>query len=73
MNAEFQELKNKVLRQEEERNEIIDLMKKNLKKRNGSESLYTFTYTSQGKTYDIDKCDVHQLFEIDGDLVNRED
>lgn len=73
MNTEFQTLKMRYLREHgEEKENLLSQLRENLKQRNGNESLYSFRYTYQGKTIDIDECDEHELFEIDGDIVNFE-
>lgn len=47
-------------------------MRENLKKRNNGELMYTNQYTHLGENFNIETCDVHQLFEIDGDMITHE-
>lgn len=69
MNQEFAELKARVNRLKgEERKSTILQMRENLKKRNNGNAIYNNAYTQSVKRYNIDQCDVEELFEIDGDM-----
>ena len=68
INQEFQELKRKWGINSSERAELIKAMKENLFNRNHNNDTYEFKYTSPGKVVSIDKCDVQDLFAVDGDM-----
>ncbi len=69
INEEFQELKSRLLKAEGlEKEDLIKQARELLKARNGGSSHYINGYTHIGKGYDIDSCDLEELFEIDGDM-----
>lgn len=67
VNQAFQELKRQWANSLD-REPIIEKMRENLMGRNSGNNLYTFEYTKSGETVDINICNVHELFEIDGDM-----
>lgn len=68
INQEFQELKRRWGINSSERKKIINAMKENLCNRNCNNDMYKFQYTMPGKVVLISKCDVEDLFAVDGDM-----
>lgn len=71
INNEFQELMRQFSVNIDQRVDILNSMKANLKERNGGESSYTFGYTTPGKFVDIDEVTlehINDLFAVDGDM-----
>jgi len=74
VNQEFQNLKHlwSISKDPKKMEEYILLkMRNNLKGRNGGNSEYVKFYTSKGRHFNIDDCEVSNLFEIDGDMNPR--
>lgn len=73
LNQEFQEFRRlwSVSERQLEKDEYITEMRNNLKGRNGGNSEYVTSYTSKGRHFNIDDCEVSNLFEIDGDMNPR--
>ena len=69
MNQDFQELKRQYSIQIKNHIQpITDQMRKNLIDRNNGNVIYTFNYTTKGKTLSIETCNIEGLLAIDGDM-----
>lgn len=71
INNEFQELMRQFSVNIDQRADILNSIKANLKERNGGESSYTFGYTTLGKVVDIDSVTldhIDDLFAVNGDM-----
>ena len=69
LNQEFQELKRLLGINSIPRSEIISKMKQNLIDRNNGKDEYSFGYTKNGKSININSIEkVEDLLSIDGDM-----